>query len=192
MSFHDHEEHEHRVRHGGQHGRSGYATVEIGRNTRQGIVVQLDGVTSTPVLRHVLELAFDVAGDQSPLRVDDPGWWAVLVGWAGMRTTGAASVQRVLLPGELHAVLVTEPGSIADVHPLWPLARLRPGGRWLDLRGETALRHGPSNGELEAYNYQLERPQDVATLRRMFDQGVIEWDPDLPAAGGRRGLRGAR
>lgn len=182
MSFADLDTHTRRL----AHGRIGYATIEIGHvSTRQGIVVQVDGCTSAQVLRHVLELAFDVAGDRSPLQVHDPGWWAILVGWAGLRTTGAASVQRVLVPGERHAVVVVEPSRMLEERPLWPMVRLSPNGPWLDLRGETALRHGPADSELADYAEAVATGIPVSELRRMFDVGVLEWEPG-PVARGRR------
>lgn len=177
------ESQEHRQR----QGRRGYGTIEVGHaSTRTGIVVQVDGCTSAQVLRHLVELAFDVAGDQHPLAVHDPGWWAVLLGWAGMRTTGAASIQRVLVPGELHAILVVEKSRMLEDHPLWPMLRVRPTSQWVDCRGETALRHGPADAELANYGEQVAHGMDVPTLRSMFDQGVIEWEAGIVSKGRRR------
>lgn len=183
MSFCDPDTHAHRLR----QGREGYATIEVGHSsTRSGIVVQVDGCTSPIILRHLVELAFDVAGDQRPLAVHDPGWWAVMLGWAGMRTTGAASIQRVTVPGALHAVLVVERSRMLEDHPLWPMLRLRPTSPWIDCRGETALRHGPADAELADYRDQVAVGLSIPDLRRMFDQGVLEWESGVVAKGRRR------
>ncbi len=183
MSFCDPETHGARL----SHGRPGYATIEIGHDTtRRGIVVQVDGCSSSQVLRQVVELAFDRAGDEDRLAVHDPGWWAVLIGWAGMRTTGLASIQRVTVPGELHAVLVVERSRMLEEHPLWPLLRRQPTAPWLDCRGESALRHGPADEELGAYALAADVDLPVYVLRTMFEQGVLEWEPGAVKAGRRR------
>jgi hypothetical protein len=170
-------------------GRPGVATIEVGHaQTRTGIIVELPTGTLSTV-RMALESAFDRAGRLAGRRVDDPGWWSALVCAAALDVVGSASVQRTPTRGSTHAVLVVERGSMLHPRPAWPLARLKPDGPWLDLRGETALAVGPSDSELQAYAVSVGIDRPVGDLLRMFEFGVIEWEPTAPA--GRRGLRSA-
>lgn len=167
-------------------GRPGHATVELGHEgSRTGIIVQLDA-TSQRVVRMILERAFDMAGEQKRLRVDDPGWWALLVGMAALQLSGTASIQRVPFPGELHVVVRVERGRMLEDRPLWPMVRFVPDGGWYDLRGESALAHGPSDVELREYAAAVGVDAPVSELVRMFELGVLEWEPGAIRDGRRR------
>lgn len=174
-------------------------TIEVGHeSTRNGIIVQIDGVRSGRAARRLLEDAFEIAGCATVRAVTDPGWWAIIVGQAALEV-GPASIQRVPDRAVRHAALRVERGRMLEVRPAWPMARLSPSGPWLDLRGEAALQHGPSDAELLEYAKRMPEPTilgqfkpTVAELARMFDMGVLEWESGDPPRGGRRGIRGAR
>lgn len=175
------------ARHAGR-GPGGYATIEVGHaESRTGIIVQLDGVTTHDRVRLVLESAFDRAGRIRAHRVTDPGWWAALIAASALDVVGTASIQRTPARAAVHSILVVERGSMVNPRPLWPLARLRPSSSWLDLRGETALAVGPSDAELEAYARAAGIDVPTSELLRMFNFGVLEWESG-DVRGRRRGL----
>lgn len=169
-------------------------TIELAHEgTRTGIIVQVTGVPPGRAARRLLESAFELAGAAPVRQVTDPGWWAIVVGWAAA-AYGPASVQRVPDRADRHAVMRVERGRMLEVRPAWPMVRLSPTSPWLDLRGEAALQHGPSDSELVEYRRTLafeEGEPSVEDLARMFDLGVIEWAPGDVPAGKRRELRRA-
>lgn len=168
-------------------------TFEFGHEgTRTGIVVQVDGISGPRTARAVGELAFELAGQESAPPVTDPGWWAIVFGWAG-NSFGRARVQRVVERAETHVTVQVARGRLIEVRPDWPLVRFME-SRWTDLRGEAALRHGPSDSELRAYAATIavdggEEPLSLEFLASAFEQGVIEWRMDDRT--GRWTLRGA-
>lgn len=164
---------------------TGITTFEFAHEeTRTGIVLQVAGVSGPRTARTVAELAFEFAGEQSAPPVSDPGWWAIMFGMAG-QSFGQASVQRVANRAETHVTVQVARARMIEIRPDWPLVRFGPSGRWHDLRGEAALRHGPSDRELLEYGATLPvdagvagealEPVGVLELDRMFDLGVIEW-----------------
>lgn len=182
---------------------SGQTTIEVGHaETRSGIIVEL-GTPSDEVtrlqLRALLERSFDLAARAPHRLVTDPGWWAAMICAQAIIDGMRASIQRASAPGAVHAIMVVERGGLLVEHPLWPLVRLEPDGKWLDLRGELALAHGPADSELELYDYgatgqvRHEGPTvPVGDLRRAFEMGVLEWDSKQPQYGGRRRIRAAK
>ncbi len=171
-------------------GVAGHATVEIGHTeSRTGIIVQV-GKSRTEV-RTLLERAFDVAGRQLRRGVTDPGWWAACVCAAGIEMGLSPSVQRVPSRGEVHVLLAVERGRMVEDRPPWPLVQLRIDGPWLDLRGEAALRLGPSDDELRAYADGAGVDAPAFELARMFELGVLEWTPGAAPLEGRRLVRAA-
>lgn len=172
------------------------ATIEIGRAAaRTGTVVRLHGRVTSGTVRLVLELAFDRAGGLRDGLVGDPGFWAGVIAWAAHEVGVTCSVPRpdASARSARHAVVIVEAQRMLALAPEWPLVRLAPTMPWLDLRGETALARGPSDAELARYAESVAVTIDVATLHRMFEQGVLEWG-GLPSGmpGGRRRVRCAR
>lgn len=157
----------------------GWGTIEIGRSgTRAGHVVQVDHLTSGIQWRHLLERAFDLAGRSTPVRPHDAGWWVGVICAAALEAGHSPAARR---PGEMigsdkHVVMVLEPERMVEPVPAWPLVRLTPDGKWLDLRGETCCAHGPADAELRAYAALMgEYEPDLGALREMFDLGVLQW-----------------
>lgn len=137
--------------------------------------------------RVILADAFDLAGSANVRLVNDPGWWAACVAAAYVNFGLPVVVQRVVDRLERHARVLVADGRLAELYPEWPMVVLFEGGPELDLRGETALRLGPADVELEAYALaQKVEGVDVAGLRRMFDLGVIGWESGDVASGRRR------
>ena len=174
---------------------SDLATFEIGRSSwNDGIVVEVHASMTVHVARAVMVEAFERAGAQ-PLSPDDictPGWWAVHIGAAAMNF-GPTRIQRVIERGIRHTVVLVSNRSLAVQRPDWPLVRFAPTTDWYDLRGEAALRHGPSVTELAMYREAagvLPSAMSDADLVRAFEDGVLEWMPG-EARGRLRGIRAA-
>lgn len=175
-------------------------TFELGHeSTRNGIVVQVDGISSQHEARAVASDALELAGGwPTPPPVCDPGWWAIVVGWAATRW-GDSSVQRTIQRSHTHVRFRVERCRMLELRPDWPMVQLRDGGPWLDLRSEAALRRGPSDSELLEYAKRMPEPTilgqkklTVAELARMFEVGVLEWEPGDVKPNRRRGIRAAR
>lgn len=173
MSFADPELHRRRSRRGARDS----ATVEFGhRESRTGIIVELDGVRSGE-LRAVLESMFERAGStpSRACRIVDPGWWSAVLCAAALDRGVVALVQRVPARAVTHAVVVVERGSMVELDPAWPLVRIGHSGAWVDMRGESALARGPSGADLDEYAAVSAVGVPRVELRRMFDMGVLEW-----------------
>lgn len=169
-----------------------FATIEFGHEgTRDGIVLQLDGDLSSQRLRMLLESAFDLAGSRRRPEPCSPGWWAVVVGWAAM-DLGGVRVQRSIMRAKRHAVVRVERVSLLQDSLDWPMARFAPSGPWLDLRGETALAHGPGPLEVEAYRLEIGGEWTAASLLQLWRMGVVEFRSGQVKPGERRGLCRAR
>lgn len=165
-------------------------TFEIKReSTRHGIFIEVEGTDSIQAARKMSALAFELAGSQSIRRVTDPGWWALMFGWACVGF-GPARVLRTPLHADRHVVVRVEAGRLAEYRPDWPMVLLTDGGGWVDPRGPAALRHGPSDRELREFADSRGLVVTIEELMRMFDMGVVEWD-GRPQDGYRRKLRGA-
>lgn len=170
-------------------------TVEIGHpGTRQGIVVEL-GVGGGSQLRALMERVFDRAGALGEVHPTDPGWWAGIISATSAEMVGWGRVQRTVDRLSGHAVLVVEHRRMVETGAGdWPLLRLAPTGRLVDLRGESCLRWGPSDAELAAYRDRSTGVDiagwDPVRMRRMFEAGVILWQPG-DVKRGRRGLHAA-
>lgn len=162
-------------------GTSRYATIEIGHEeTRNGVTVELPGVPSEEMMRRLVRGAYNLVANMHPdaRSMTTPGWWAVVIGWQGMRF-GAASVQRVADRGAVHGVLVVPRARMAEVHPPWPLFRSSWDGPLRDLRSGAALKEGPSDRELLEYAAGAGAEAKLRELRRMWDSGVLAWG-DVP------------
>lgn len=174
--------------------RPGGATVEVKRaSTRTGVILEVDS-TSSRMDRVILSDAFDLAGRASNRLVHDPGWWVAVVAAAYVNFGLLCVVQRVPERLDRHIELIVESASFGCTHPEWPMVTLAPGAPALDLRGEAALRLGPTDGDLAAYAAALptiEGKPNRSDLRRMFDMGVIGWESG-DNRGGRRRLVAAR
>ncbi len=184
MTFADPVLHERRRRRGARH----YSTIEVGHDgARSGMIVEVDEVRGGERLRALLEQAFDVAGAQRRRDPASPGWWVACICAAGIQAGLVCRVQRV--PGRAyhHALVLVERAPMLAEHPDWPLTRLHPAAPWLDLRGETALRRGPSDGELLAFGASKRLNEPAIELRRLFELGVLEWEPG-EVRSGRRGI----
>lgn len=176
--------------------RAGLSTIEVlHRGARVGVVIETS-VTSPARLRVLLEATFDLAGRQSRRLVTDPGWWAACVAATAISAGQSCSIQRVVDRAELHARLLVERGTLLGEYPAWPMATLMDGGAEIDLRGEAALRHGPSDAELAEYRTTLplapgEPRVSIAELRRMFELGVLGFEPGPVKRGRRRIIHAA-
>lgn len=170
-------------------------TVEIGREGwRQGITISC--ITDKPtvhVLRATLNLAFEHAGGRSfsPMDMTAPGWWAIHVATA-MMEIGPTRVQRIHQRARRHGVMLVADADLSVAQADWPLVRLAPTMPWLDLRGEAALRHGPTDTELAMYREASGIGPETTDgdLRYAFEHGILEWIPG-EAVGRRRGIRAA-
>lgn len=168
--------------------RPGGATIEVKReSTRIGVILEVDS-TSARMDRVILSDAFDLAGRASNRLVHDPGWWVAVVAAAYVNFGLLCVVQRVPERLDRHIEVIVQPSSFGCEHPEWPMVTLAPGAPALDLRGEAALRLGPTDGDLISYAAALptiEGKPTLADLRRMFDMGVLGWEPG-ENRGGRR------
>jgi hypothetical protein len=147
--------------------------------------------TSSQVNRVVLSDAFELAGRASVRLVGDPGWWAACVAAAYVNFGLPVAVQRVVERHELHGRVIVESMALAVEHPDWPKVILPGANTELDLRGEAALRLGPSDADLVEHAMGLDHPLSLPDLRRMFELGVLRWRAGEPR-GARRGLESVR
>jgi len=176
-----------------------YSTIEIAHSeTRNGIVLQLEGVQSPAALEdlvaHATERAASLPAEQR--RVNDPGWWAAMICSESLRRGFPASVLRVPAYSRIHAALVVEHGQALALWPDWPVLRIADGRSSaatitnIDPRsGELARDLPPTEIELSRYRARVDTTLSVSTLMSAFASGVIEWDPTKRDHDGRRRLR---
>lgn len=157
-----------------------FATIEVAHpESKSGIIVRVELIRALSgveiLLAETMELAASVP--LNARRVNDPGWWAGLICATALEGHYPASIMRGAHRSCRHASLIVARGVMIEDWPEWPVVRLGLSKILLDLRGEAAMRLGPSDSDLLAYAEREGKSDEwgVVLLRNMFDQGVLAW-----------------